>query len=107
MSSAVCGRRSKKQYRTAEPPVVAAAIVGPGVIHQKMLHSGSCGVGNRIGTYLIELAKKDMRKAKKRFTVDDHCRATEGIECRKDLAVIDETPAAYKPIDAVMTAQRT
>jgi len=27
-----------------------------------MLHSGSRGVGNRIGTYFIELAKRDMRK---------------------------------------------
>ena len=30
---------------------------------------------------------------------------TAGIECRKDAAVIDETPAAYKPIEAVMAAQ--
>jgi len=30
---------------------------------------------------------------------------TEGVECRKDREVIDETPAAYKPIDAVMAAQ--
>jgi tRNA-splicing ligase RtcB len=30
---------------------------------------------------------------------------TEGVECRKDEDVIDETPAAYKSIDAVMTAQ--
>jgi tRNA-splicing ligase RtcB len=30
---------------------------------------------------------------------------TEGIECRKDADVIDETPAAYKPIVAVMAAQ--
>ncbi len=28
-----------------------------------MLHSGSRGVGNRIGTYFIELAKKDLREA--------------------------------------------
>ena len=27
-----------------------------------MLHSGSRGVGNRIGTHFIELAKKDMEK---------------------------------------------
>jgi tRNA-splicing ligase RtcB len=27
-----------------------------------MLHSGSRGVGNRLGTYFIELAKRDMRK---------------------------------------------
>jgi tRNA-splicing ligase RtcB len=29
----------------------------------------------------------------------------EGGECRKDAEVIDETPAAYKPIEAVMAAQ--
>jgi tRNA-splicing ligase RtcB len=44
-------------------------------------------------------------EAKKRFTVEDHVKATEGIECRKDAAVIDETPMAYKPIDKVMEAQ--
>jgi tRNA-splicing ligase RtcB len=44
-------------------------------------------------------------EAKRRFTVEDHIKATEGIECRKDANVIDETPAAYKPIDKVMAAQ--
>ena len=44
--------------------------------------------------------------AKKRFTREDHLRATEGVECRKDADVIDETPGAYKDIDAVMEAQR-
>jgi tRNA-splicing ligase RtcB (3'-phosphate/5'-hydroxy nucleic acid ligase) len=44
-------------------------------------------------------------EAKRRFSVEDHVRATEGIECRKDKDVIDETPAAYKSIDAVMAAQ--
>jgi tRNA-splicing ligase RtcB len=44
-------------------------------------------------------------EAKRRFSVADHIRMTEGIECRKDADVIDETPAAYKPIDAVMAAQ--
>jgi len=44
-------------------------------------------------------------EARRRFTVEDHARMTEGIECRKDEDVIDETPAAYKPIDAVMAAQ--
>ena len=45
-------------------------------------------------------------EAKKTFTVKDHTRATAGVECRKDAAVIDETPGAYKDIDAVMQAQR-
>ncbi|MBX3154416.1 MAG: RtcB family protein [Deltaproteobacteria bacterium] len=44
-------------------------------------------------------------EAKRRFTVADHVKATEGVECRKDEDVIDETPMAYKPIDAVMAAQ--
>jgi len=44
-------------------------------------------------------------EAKKRFTVDDHMVATAGVECRKDEGVIDETPMAYKDIDAVMAAQ--
>jgi tRNA-splicing ligase RtcB len=45
-------------------------------------------------------------EAKKRFTVADHEAATKGVECRKDKDVIDETPGAYKDIDAVMAAQR-
>lgn len=44
-------------------------------------------------------------EARRRFTVADHEAATAGVECRKDADVIDETPAAYKDIDAVMAAQ--
>ena len=43
-------------------------------------------------------------KAKKLFTLEDHIKATQGVECRKDEDVIDETPGAYKNIDAVMAA---
>jgi tRNA-splicing ligase RtcB len=43
--------------------------------------------------------------AKKLITLDDHIKATAHVECRKDADVIDESPAAYKPIDAVMAAQ--
>ena len=44
-------------------------------------------------------------QAEKTFTLEDHKQATEGVECRKDASVIDETPKAYKDIDAVMAAQ--
>ena len=44
-------------------------------------------------------------KAKKQFTLDDHIKATEGVECRKDMDVLDEIPMAYKDIEAVMAAQ--
>ena len=37
--------------------------------------------------------------------VEDHEAATAGVECRKDEGVLDETPGAYKDIDAVMAAQ--
>ena len=43
--------------------------------------------------------------AKKLVTLDEHIADTAGIECRKDEGVIDETPKAYKPIEAVMAAQ--
>ncbi|MBI1358895.1 MAG: RtcB family protein [Alphaproteobacteria bacterium] len=44
-------------------------------------------------------------EAKRTFSLKDHRDATEGVECRKDEGVIDETPKAYKDIDAVMAAQ--
>jgi tRNA-splicing ligase RtcB len=44
-------------------------------------------------------------EAKRRFTLADHVAATAAVECRKDAGVIDETPMAYKDIDAVMAAQ--
>jgi len=83
--------------------------------------SGSAGIGRHLVEALNEKAPSpyvrslspdrfterswDWTEARRRFTVDDHVKATEGIECRKDEDVIDETPAAYKDIDAVMKAQ--
>lgn len=44
-------------------------------------------------------------QAKKVFSVDDLKKQTEGVECRKDKGVIDESPGAYKDIDQVMENQ--
>jgi tRNA-splicing ligase RtcB (3'-phosphate/5'-hydroxy nucleic acid ligase) len=44
--------------------------------------------------------------AQKQFTSADLARQTEGVICRKDSGVVDEIPAAYKPIDEVMENQR-
>jgi tRNA-splicing ligase RtcB len=44
-------------------------------------------------------------KARQTFTVDDLRKQTEGVECRKDDAVLDEIPGAYKDIDTVMSNQ--
>ena len=43
--------------------------------------------------------------AKRAYKLDDLRDQTAGVECRKDGGVIDEIPAAYKDIDAVMAAQ--
>lgn len=49
--------------------------------------------------------KMSRGEAARTFSLADHAAATEGVECRKDEGVLDETPAAYKDIDAVMAAQ--
>ena len=58
-------------------------------------HSASHGAGRRMSR----------REAKRRYSADDLRVQTEGVECRKDPAVVDEIPAAYKDIDRVMAQQ--
>lgn len=43
--------------------------------------------------------------AKKQVSLEDHIKDTQGVECRKDVDVIDETPKAYKNIEDVMKSQ--
>ena len=45
-------------------------------------------------------------EAKKSVSMEEHLDAVKHVECRKDVGVLDETPAAYKPIDDVMEAQK-
>jgi tRNA-splicing ligase RtcB len=44
--------------------------------------------------------------AKQNISLEDHRKATDGVFCRKDKSVIDESPAAYKDIDQVIEAQK-
>jgi tRNA-splicing ligase RtcB len=73
----------------------AKSFIVRGKGNPESFHSCSHGAGRSMSR----------TEAKKRFTVEDHVKATRGVECRKDRDVIDETPAAYKPIEAVMRAQ--
>jgi tRNA-splicing ligase RtcB len=50
--------------------------------------------------------KMSRRQAKESITVEEHIEATEGVVCKKDESVLDESPGAYKDIDAVMEAQK-
>ncbi len=73
----------------------AASYIVSGRGNPESFHSCSHGAGRAMSR----------TEARRRFTVEDHVAATAHVECRKDAAVIDETPAAYKPIHAVMAAQ--
>lgn len=44
-------------------------------------------------------------EAKRVFSLADHAAATRHVECRKDADVLDETPGAYKDVEAVLAAQ--
>lgn len=44
-------------------------------------------------------------QARKQFTVQDIAEQTAGVECRKDLDVVDEIPGSYKDIQQVMENQ--
>jgi tRNA-splicing ligase RtcB len=58
-------------------------------------NSASHGAGRRMSR----------NAARKRFTAADLAAQTAGVECRKDAGVVDEIPAAYKDIEAVIGAQ--
>ena len=45
-------------------------------------------------------------QARNTFTLDDAEAQTLGVNCRKDIDIIDELPLAYKPIDEVMRNQQ-
>ena len=45
------------------------------------------------------------REAKEQFTLADIEAQTAGVECRKDIGVVDEIPKSYKDIDDVMERQ--
>ena len=49
--------------------------------------------------------KMSRTKAIENVSLETHIKDTEGVECRKDAGVLDETPQAYKNLDLVMKAQ--
>ena len=73
----------------------ARSFIVRGLGNADSFHSCSHGAGRAMSR----------TQAKRQFTLEDHAKATEGVECRKDAEVIDETPGAYKNIDDVMAAQ--
>lgn len=66
-----------------------------GLGNEASYYSASHGAGRRMSR----------SKAKREFTLADLESQTSGVECRKDLGVLDEIPGAYKDLDQVIQAQ--
>jgi len=88
-------RARKDDYGIIPGSMGARSYIVRGKGNPKSFHSCSHGAGRAMSR----------SRAKKQFTLNDHAAATDGVECRKDKGVLDETPGAYKDIDAVMEAQ--
>ena len=73
----------------------AKSFIVRGLGHAESFESCSHGAGRVMSR----------NEAKRQVSLAEHVADTAGVECRKDAAVIDETPRAYKPIEAVMAAQ--
>jgi tRNA-splicing ligase RtcB len=75
--------------------LLSAIEIVRGLGNTESFHSASHGAGRRMSR----------TKARKLFTAADLATQTAGVECRKDPAIIDEIPAAYKNIDDVLHHQ--
>lgn len=74
----------------------AKTYLGTGEGNPESFHSCSHGAGRAMSR----------TEALKTFTVAEHAKATEGVYCDKTEGTLDETPKAYKDIDAVMESQK-
>lgn len=73
----------------------AKSFIVRGLGNPESFHSCSHGAGRVMSR----------TKAKALVNIEDHQHALKDVECRKDASTLDETPNAYKDIDAVMSAQ--
>ena len=94
-------RKGATRARHGEMAVIPGSMgtesfVVSGLGNPESFYSCSHGAGRAMGR----------RQAKRTISLQDHSIATEGVECRMDADVLEESPAAYKDIRAVMEAQK-
>jgi len=90
-------RKGAIQMRKGQLGVIPGSMgtrsyVVSGLENVASFHSAPHGAGRRMSR----------KKARESFSVEDLIEQTKGVECRKDAALLDEIPAAYKDIDQVM-----
>ncbi|MFJ5090839.1 RtcB family protein [Streptomyces sp. NPDC088674] len=89
-------RAGSGEYGIIPGSMGTSSYIVKGLGNAAAFNSASHGAGRRMSR----------NAAKRRFTLKDLEEQTRGVECRKDAGVIDEIPAAYKPIEQVMERQR-
>ncbi|WP_411084014.1 RtcB family protein [Streptomyces sp. cmx-18-6] len=89
-------RAGSGEYGIIPGSMGTSSYIVKGLGNEKAFNSASHGAGRRMSR----------NAAKRRFTTRDLEEQTRGVECRKDSGVLDEIPAAYKPIEQVMEQQR-
>ncbi|MEU6301852.1 RtcB family protein [Streptomyces chartreusis] len=89
-------RAGSGEYGIIPGSMGTGSYIVKGLGNEKAFNSASHGAGRRMSR----------NAAKRRFTTKDLEEQTRGVECRKDSGVVDEIPAAYKPIEQVIDQQR-
>jgi tRNA-splicing ligase RtcB len=92
---AVCAARGTKGIIPGSMGVGTYIVEGLG--NPESFESCSHGAGRKLSR----------TQAREKIALSDHIEATKNVECRKDRGVIDESPAAYKDLNAVIEAQKT
>ncbi|MFI1564985.1 RtcB family protein [Streptomyces sp. NPDC020490] len=89
-------RAGSGEYGIIPGSMGTGSYIVKGLGNEKAFNSASHGAGRRMSR----------NAAKRRFSAKDLEEQTRGVECRKDSGVVDEIPAAYKPIEQVIEQQR-
>ena len=93
-------RKGAVRARTEDYGIIPGSMGAKSyIVLGKGNHDSYCSCSHGAGRLMSR------KKAKNTYTLDDLIEQTQGIECRKDKGVLDEIPAAYKPIEEVMASQ--
>jgi len=93
-------RKGAVRARTTDLGIIPGSMgTGSFIVRGKGSQDSFCSCSHGAGRSMSRT------QAHNTITLEEHAKAMEGIEARLDKDVIDESPAAYKDINAVMNAQ--
>lgn len=93
-------RKGAVRAREGDLGIIPGSMgTGSFIVRGKGNHDSFCSCSHGAGR------RMSRTQAHKTITLEQHIAATAGIECRKDEGVLDESPMAYKDLQAVMLAQ--